>query len=242
MKFLILGANSAMAYECAKIWSFKGDLVLVARDLKKLESYVAQLKSPNKVTYYAADLTDINSGEVLWNEILRQGPFDVVLTAHGLLKGENRAQEDFKTFMELTEVNFTSHVFWIFKVLKHFKEIGRGHLQVISSVAGDRGKIRSMVYSSGKAGLNIFVEGLSLKCRRDNPGIFVSLIKPGYTNTPMTEKLKKNFLFVSPTYIARSIDANLKNKKPIVYSPSYWLLITKIISNLPHFIYKHLKF
>ena len=61
---------------------------------------------------------------------------------------------------------------------------GRGHLSLVSSVAGYRGLPQSLAYGPTKAALINLAESLYLDLRP--AGIGVYLVNPGYVDTPAT--------------------------------------------------------
>jgi NAD(P)-dependent dehydrogenase (short-subunit alcohol dehydrogenase family) len=63
---------------------------------------------------------------------------------------------------------------------------GRGHLALVSSVAGYRGLPRSIAYGSSKAAVINMAE--SLKLDGDRLGIRVQLVNPGFVRTPLTDR------------------------------------------------------
>ena len=74
-----------------------------------------------------------------------------------------------------------------------------------------------------------------------NTNISISLIKPGPTDTPMTEHLKGGKLSLAPVEkVAKEIVLGVERKKPVIYTPKKWQLIMLIISNLPKFLFNKL--
>ena len=55
---------------------------------------------------------------------------------------------------------------------------------VLSSVSGDRGRLKNYVYGSAKAGLNAYLQGLRARLYRS--GSFVTTVKAGFIDTDMT--------------------------------------------------------
>jgi decaprenylphospho-beta-D-erythro-pentofuranosid-2-ulose 2-reductase len=245
MKFLVLGANSAIAFEVMKLWARKGDLVLVARNAEKLKAQISQLGATGSVACYSADLTDETACEKLWQEIEeKEGRIDVALSAFGLFAGEKEAQSDFAAFVAQQKVNFLSHVFWAYKLVAHFKAqgAGRGHLMVISSVAGERGRFKNFVYASSKAAISNFLEGYSLRVQQRFPDIHISTIKPGFIATPMTAGMKKTLLVSEAASIAPSIDRLLVTKKAVLFVPGYWRWLSFLMRHIPRPLYRLTRF
>ena len=72
-------------------------------------------------------------------------------------------------------------------------------------------------------------------------GVSVITIKPGMVRTPMTTNLPDSPLFAKPEKVGKDIYNAIKNKKDILYTPSYWRIIMTIIKLIPEGIFKKLK-
>ncbi|MBI3513387.1 MAG: SDR family NAD(P)-dependent oxidoreductase [Proteobacteria bacterium] len=114
----------------------------------------------------------------------------------------------------------------------------RGHVVVLGSVAGDRGRLKNYVYGSAKAGLAVFTAGLRNRLFRS--GVLVTTVKPGFLDTAMTWGLPGMFLVASPEAAARAcLNAALKGRE-VIYTPAFWALIMLIIRLIPERIFKRL--
>ena len=86
---LIIGATSAIAEHCARIWAARGDaLHLVARNEQHVQTIAADLevRGASKVTTYCTDLNDMDKHEELLNSADDAlSSVDIVLIAHGTL-------------------------------------------------------------------------------------------------------------------------------------------------------------
>src|SRR5258706_11042784 len=118
-------------------------------------------------------------------------------------------------------------------------EAGRsGRVIVLSSVAGDRGRLKNYVYGAAKSGLTTFAAGLRNRLFRS--GVTVTTVKPGFLDTGMTWGLPGIFLAASPESAARAmLRAGLKGRET-VYVPAFWALIMLIIRLIPEKLFKRL--
>ena len=107
---------------------------------------------------------------------------------------------EFAAAEKIIKVNFLSFVSLLSHFAPYFESLNRGKIAVISSIAGDRGKCRNLVYASAKGGLSIYLQGL--RNRLHFKDVSVITIKPGDVDTPMTSHLRKGPLFVGPKRIA----------------------------------------
>src|SRR5690554_8070915 len=71
---------------------------------------------------------------------------------------------------------------------KQMAPLDHGHIALIGSVAGDRGRKSNYVYGAAKGLVDRYAQGL--RHRLAGSGVQVVLIKPGPTDTPMTAALK----------------------------------------------------
>ena len=240
---LIIGASSAIAYETARIYAEKGSqLMLVARNLDKLEIIKKDLLTRGAITVGVTswDLFDFeHHDEILHKSISTLGTIDIVLIAHGSLPNQTQTELDYKLTEQEIKINFLSIVSLLTILGKYFAERKQGTIAVISSVAGDRGRMSNYIYGSAKGALSIFLEGF--RNRLFHRGVNIVTIKPGFVSTPMTDHIEKNFLYVHPKVIASGIYNAITQGKSVSYLPWFWKYIMFIIKILPEFIFKRLK-
>lgn len=242
-RVLILGATSAIAQECAKIFAARGDrLFLVARDPQRLQALVSDLKvrGAAEVASQAADLSDLGAHEALVSAARTAlGGLDIALIAHGTLGDQKGCERDFSVAERELRTNFLSAASLMTHLANLFEAQRSGALAVISSVAGDRGRQSNYVYGSAKAALTSFASGL--RNRLSASGVSVLTVKPGFVDTPMTAAVPKNPLFVGPDRVARGIVRAIDRRKDVVYLPAFWRLIMFAIRSVPERMFKKLK-
>lgn len=238
-KILIVGATSAMAEACARLWAQRGDqLFLAARNDKQLQSIAADLKTrgAQRVGAKVFDATDFAQHAALLAEATRfMDGLDTVLIAHGTLSDQERAQTDVNYALGEITTNGTSVVALMSLAGEQLAAQGRGAIAVISSVAGDRGRQSNYVYGSAKALVSAFASGL--RQRLAKKGVHVVTIKPGFVDTPMTAHLKKGALWAKPDQVARDISQAIDKGRTVVYTPGFWRFIMLIIKHIPEFLF-----
>ena len=242
---VILGATSAIAQQVARLMAADGlDLLLVGRSLERLELLRSDLQArgAGQVWLVISDLVDgADPLSILTSAKTKLPDFDTVLIAHGTLLDQEQTQVDPALAQREIENNFTSVVALATAFARHFEERSAGTLAVISSVAGDRGRKSNYVYGAAKAGLSVFLEGLS--ARLHPRGVRVLNIKPGPVDTPMTANMKKSGLFATPQRVAADIYGALKSDKSgVLYTPWFWRWIMLVIRTLPTSIMRKLSF
>jgi NAD(P)-dependent dehydrogenase (short-subunit alcohol dehydrogenase family) len=104
---------------------------------------------------------------------------------------------------------------------------------VIGSVAGDRGRQSNYLYGATKGGLERICEGMAHRFAAKK-AINVTLVKPGFIDTPMTAHLPKGGpLWASPEKIADVMTRAVKARRVRVYAPWFWRYILLIVRTLP---------
>ena len=137
------------------------------------------------------------------------------------------------------DVNFVNVILSVTKLTKKIKKNKSNFICVLSSVAGLRGRKKRLFYSAAKGGLINFLSGLRQKIGHQ---IKIITVIPGYVSTKSFKEESPKFLITSPQKASQIIFKAIKKNKDIVYINFLWRLIMLIISFIPEFIYKKLKF
>lgn len=241
-KVLIVGATSAIAEACARLWAQRGDrLCLAGRDATRLEAIAQDLRTRGaQVDIRVFDACQHDDHPTLITDAAaRLGGLDTVLIAHGTLTDQARAQQDVGHALREIDINGLSVVSLLTHAGQWMERHGRGCIGVISSVAGDRGRESNYVYGSAKALVTAFASGL--RQRLSKQGIHVVTIKPGFVDTPMTAHLPKGPLWAQPATVARQIVRAMDRGTPVLYTPGFWRLIMAIIVHVPERLFMRAK-
>lgn len=235
-KVLVIGATSAIAEHCARIWAARGDAVyLVARNEERLKTIAADLKvrGASQADTYCADLNDMGGHAALLDAAqATMGGIDTVLIAHGTLSNQKGCEQSVdETLAEIT-TNALSTISLLTPVANRFEAKQAGTIAVISSVAGDRGRASNYVYGSAKAMVTAFTSGLRQRLHKSN--VAVVTIKPGFVDTPMTAEFKKGLLWAKPAAVAAKIVEAIDAKKSEVYVPAFWWAVMAVIKAIPN--------
>jgi len=192
MKIVVIGATSGIAEHCCRLWLVEqpAELVLVARDAAKLDRIATDLRvrSPaSTVTTMQGNFLDNAFIQRVVDGTVASGPIDIALIAHGWMP-DNQVGLDLATCEEILDVNAVSPVLFAEAFAAHFTKAGRGTIAIIGSVAGDVTRKTNYLYGASKALLTRYAQGLDHRLL--GSGVKVVLIKPGPTDTPITEQLK----------------------------------------------------
>jgi decaprenylphospho-beta-D-erythro-pentofuranosid-2-ulose 2-reductase len=166
------------------------------------------------------------------------GDVDVTLVAFGLLGDPETAWTDVDTAIELAEVNYVAPVACGVALAAHLTKQGHGSLAVFSSVAGERVRRSNFVYGSTKAGMDGFYTGLTEALRPS--GVVVTVVRPGFVKSKMTEGLDPAPLSVTPEQVAEiTVDAVRKHKE-LVWAPAPMRAVMSVLRHVPRPIFRRL--
>ena len=241
-KILVIGATSAIAEYCARLWAARGDaLYLVARNDVRLKTVEADLKvrGASQVQSHCMDLKDIDDHAAMLDVAeAAMGNIDTVLIAHGTLSNQKACEQSVKETLAEINTNALSTISLLTHIANRFEANQAGTIAVISSVAGDRGRASNYVYGSAKAMVTTFTSGLRQRLHKFN--VAVVTIKPGLVETPMTISFKKGLLWAKSAAVAALIVRAIDKRKDEVYVPAFWWVVMTIIRAIPSKVFRSL--
>ncbi|KGG84701.1 short-chain dehydrogenase [Comamonas thiooxydans] len=112
------------------------------------------------------------------------GAPDLVLYCAGRYRPQRATAFDLLEMKQHLAVNYVGALQLLDAVIPMLLDAGRGHLALVGSVAGYRGLPMSLAYGPTKAALNNLAENLYLDLHPR--GLGVSIINPGFVDTPLT--------------------------------------------------------
>jgi short-subunit dehydrogenase len=241
--WLVLGASSSIARAFSRLVAEAGAGVLLAgRDADDLARTAADLTarhgtSAEVLRFDALDRASIAALVAHCRAAVPAGALDVFL-AFGAMPEQAAIEADPTLAAAAIAATYTGAVELLLGLAPLLEAGRRGHVVVLGSVAGDRGRLKNYVYGSAKAGLAVFTAGLRNRLLR--AGVLVTTVKPGFVDTAMTWGLPGLFLVASPEATARaSLAAALKGRE-VIYTPRFWAFIMLIIRLIPERIFKKL--
>jgi len=184
----LTGASSGIGEGLALDLASRGAVLgLVARRREYLSKLAKECEAKGATAFiYPCDVVDAAALEDAARSFRKEfGHIDILIANAGIggNDAETRAYEP-DAVRKVIETNLMGAVNAIHAVLPAMIERGSGHLVAISSLAGIRGLPKSAAYSSSKAGMTAFFESVRLDTL--DKGIDVTIIQPGFIETPLT--------------------------------------------------------
>lgn len=242
--WLILGASSSVARAFARLVAGQGATVLLAgRDLDDLERSAADLRvrgaaAVEVLPFDAADYAAHPAFAARCAEIRgTTGRLNVFL-AFGVMPDQAAIDATPPLVADTIAANFTGAASVLTSLAPVIEAQRGGHVVVLSSVAGDRGRLKNYVYGAAKAGLNAYLQGLRARLYR--AGATVTTVKAGFLDTAMTFGLPGMFLVASPETCAAACLRHARKGREVAYFPLFWFGVMTIIKAIPERIFKRL--
>ncbi len=228
----ITGASTGIGREMALQLAARGVVVAAsARSNDKLASLGPNIRSyPLDVTDRAAVLATISSVE------RDLGPIDLAVFAAGTYTPVNVESLDPAIFETAMATNYLGVVNALAGLLPKMVTRRCGHVAWIASVAGYVGLPKAAAYGPSKAALINLAE--SLKPELDMRGVTLSIINPGFVETPLTAQndFYMPFLMKAPEAAKLSIDGLARRRFEIAY-PLRFVMIMKLARLLPYALF-----
>ncbi|MBM3538796.1 MAG: SDR family NAD(P)-dependent oxidoreductase [Alphaproteobacteria bacterium] len=241
--WLILGASSAIARAVARAAAADGaDVLLAGRDTADLEASAADLRTRFGRRAAALDFDALDStGHAAMLQRARDFAGEATLNlflAFGTMPSQAEIDADPALIDGVIAANYTGAVNVLHRAAPMFEAQKAGALVVLTSVAGDRGRLKNYVYGSTKGALGAYLQGLRARLFRS--GVPVVTVKPGPVDTAMSYGLNDMPLMAQPETVAAACLKAAKKGTEIVYVPFPWWPIMTIIKLIPERIFKKL--
>ena len=165
------------------------------------------------------------------------GPLHLVILNAGTFT-RFKPLEDFDaaSFDKHYAVNFFGVINGINAALPLLKQRRSGHIVIISSVSGYRGLPLAAPYGSSKAALINLAE--SLKFDLASAGIDITVVNPGFVDTPLTEQNRFSMPAITDTAVAadRIVNGIYRGKFEITF-PRRFTYFLQLLRMLPYRLY-----
>ena len=215
MKALITGASSGMGRDMAKILSQKGyDLILVARDEKKLEEVKKQLKTETKIV--VMDISKEDNCKKIYEE---NKDIDILINNAGFGDCGHFEETSLDKDIQMIHTNIIAYHILTKLYLKEMIKKDSGKILNVASIAGFMPGPLMTTYYSTKNYVVRFSESIREELRRKKSKVQISILCPGPVDTNFNKVADVEFALkgLSSEYVAKyAINKFFKGKFYIV--------------------------
>jgi NAD(P)-dependent dehydrogenase (short-subunit alcohol dehydrogenase family) len=230
----LVGASSGIGQATAHALHAQGATVyLSARNAQALAAFTATHPGAQALPL---DVTDHAALQAAASTIAASGPLDLVLYCAGFYKEQRATDYQLADMLKHSEVNYIGALQVLDVVLPGFLARRAGHISLISSVAGYCGLPKSLAYGPTKAALINLAETLYLDLK--DSGIGVSLICPGFVETPLTAQNQFSMPgLITSGEAAAQIMAGWRTGRFDIHFPKRFTVWMKALRLLPYGLY-----
>ena len=226
----IVGASSGIGLATARLLHERGATVYMsARNAEALAGTVEGW--PNAIAL-PLDARDLAAVRATGQKILQRGPLDLVFYCAGHYRAMRATAFDGEEMRLHHEINYAACIHVLETVLPAFVQRGQGHVSVAASVAGYRGLPNGLAYGPTKAALIHLAEVLYLDLH--DLGIGVSVVNPGFVQTPLTAQNAFHMpALLTPEQAASSIVEGWERGRFEIHFPRRFTMLMKLLRCLP---------
>lgn len=210
---LITGASSGIGAALARRLARQGRrLTLLGRDQGRLDAVAASCAGTARTM--SVDVCDKPGMERAVADAFAAAPVDLLIANAGISGGDPSVQ---------MAVNVQGVMNTVEPALPLLRAAGGGQLALMSSLAGFRGMPNAPAYCASKAAVRVYGDGLRGRLQRR--GVRVSVICPGFIETPLTDANPFPMPFLmSPERAAERIVRGLERGQAQIAFPRrlYW--------------------
>jgi decaprenylphospho-beta-D-erythro-pentofuranosid-2-ulose 2-reductase len=161
---------------------------------------------------------------------------DAVLLAAGVLGDQEDFDRDPSSAADAVVANYGGPVSTLLHVSERLRDQGHGTMIVLSSVAAERARKANYVYSSTKAGLDAFSQGLGDALV--GTGVRVLVVRPGFVRSAMTEGMDAAPFATTPEKVAESVADALAKGREVVWVPGILRYLFAGFRHLPRPVWR----
>ncbi|MBM9502297.1 SDR family oxidoreductase [Leptospira sp. 201903071] len=238
---LITGASSGIGKELARMYAEAGaNVALTARRKDSLKKIADDLKlkgAKGKIVFATLDVADYEQNFKVIPKLIKElGGLDLMILNAGISTSSSFGGRSFEADRKVIETNLIGAMAGVEAVLPTFQNQKSGQIVGISSVASFRGLPGSASYSSSKAGLSTYLEALRGEVKRY--GILVTVIHPGFIDTPINNQMKSRPFVVPVEKGVQKIYKRIENKVLSATVPWFpWTFIGYLMRSMPEFLW-----
>ncbi len=229
----ITGASSGIGKALAERLLRDGYRVAVSA---RSADALAELASshPGKIGVYPLDVTDAAAVKQVFAAVESDmGPVDLAVFAAGSYTRDYAKDFDSARTRQMFELNVLGTASCLETVMPAMTARRSGHIAVVASVSGYVGLPGAATYGATKAALNVMCEALYPELERS--GVKITIINPGFVDTPLTKKNDFPMPFlVSSEEAADTIAKGLAKGKFEIIFPWKMAVAIRLLHALPH--------
>ena len=212
---LITGASAGIGRELAgRLSKQQTTLFLLARRAELLEEITSENNGVSTIHVYKCDVSNPDEVKKVFENITTVTEnIDIAFLNAGVDYRNGFVNFDIAAAEEIIKTNLLGFVYCLNELLPIYLRQKRGMIVGLSSLADNRGFVKSGIYCGTKAAVTTILQSLRVELKPHN--VKVITVKPGFVKTAMTEKNEFKMPFLMSVEKAADIIINgiKKDKK-----------------------------
>ncbi|MEL6623054.1 MAG: SDR family NAD(P)-dependent oxidoreductase [Pseudomonadota bacterium] len=231
----VIGASSGIGRNVAERLAQEG--MAVAASARSEDALAELANTSDRLHSYPLDVTDEEAIAETLDAIEREiGPIDLAVFCAATWSVMDVEELEVAPIQKGMAVNFNGTVAALVPLAHRMMKRKNGRLAIVASVAGYRGLPRSVAYGPTKAALINLAESLQPDLARHN--VDVSIINPGFVDTPMTKNNDFPMPFLQTVEEAgEKIVDGLKRGRYEIAFPWQLVTILKLLRRAPNSLF-----
>ena len=237
---IITGASSGIGKGLATLYATAGyDCGLIARRESKLIELKKELEKTTSanVTIGVCDVSKKDAIITCIEDMIDHfGRVDVLIANAGISLASPAYKTTTDHFEKTIQINVLGAGYCAYAVIPTMIKQQSGQIAVISSLAGYRGLPEAGAYCASKSAVNALFESMRLDLKKHS--INVSIIRPGYIKSPITNRNEFYMPFLQNTDVGcKKIFRAIQKKRKIFAFPWPLAQIVQTFYFLPCWLY-----
>lgn len=221
-KVIIIGATSGIGLEVARCY-LKAGWQVGAAGRREDELEKLRLSAPGQVFTRRIDVTHDDAPRQLQELIDKMGGMDIFLLSSGIGKQNLSLQADIE--LQTAATNVTGFTRMVNAAYHYFDRQGKGHIAVISSIAGTKGLGSAPAYSATKRFQNTYIDALDQLAHMNKLNLSFTDIRPGFVATPLLKDDKYPLLMNASKVASQIVKAISRKKRVAIIDWRYQIII-----------------
>ncbi len=230
----LVGASTGIGRALAvQLHGLGATVIVSARKAQALEDFVRTHPGSQALPL---DVGDASAVRAATDTALAAGPLDLVCYCAGHYQPMRATAIDLPDMLRHHEINTVGALRVLDAITPALLARRQGHISLVSSVAGFRGLPQSLAYGPTKAALINLAETLYLDLQPR--GLGVSVITPGFVETPLTAHNDFRMpALISPEQAAQAIVRGWARGEFEIHFPKRFTRVMKLLRLLPYPLY-----
>lgn len=185
---LVTGASRGIGEAIAKVLARDGAQV-IGLDVESQKDDLTKLMDELKGTAIFVDITSDDAGQKIAEAAQNMGGLDAIIHNAGVTRDKTLANMDEQKWDLVININLAS----IAKINRYLLDNhvlnDDGRIVCVSSISGIAGNMGQTNYATSKAGVIGLVNATAKRLAKDDKGITINAVAPGFIETQMTEAI-----------------------------------------------------